>query len=232
MRSIDRKRQLFEHVLRLRRAERAAPSLRDVVAVRAALEELGETVSQRLAASLLGISHTGLRRWIESGDLAIVYNADGREQVPVSALLDLREAVDRERATGLRSRHLVEPAMVESRSRANAIVPATLATSDVDEHDAHQRAQRRSLAYHRVVAKRLRRTMVDDALHLIWAWREQGKIDPRYAERWERVLQEPVTEIRKVISEDTPAGHDLRQNSPFAGALSEAERRKLLTEIR
>jgi hypothetical protein len=233
MRAIDRKKRLFENVLRLRRAERAAPSLRDVVAVRAALEEeLGETISQRLAASLLGISHTALRRWIESGDLPVVYNADGREQVPVSALLDLREAVDRERASGRRSRHLIEPVMIEARAQAQAIDPATLLAPGPASPDAHERANRRSLAYHRAVAKRLRRPMVDDALHLIWTWREQGRIDPRFAERWEQVLRQPVPEIRRIVSEDSPAGRDLRQNSPFAGALSEAERRKILAEVR
>jgi hypothetical protein len=34
-----------------------------------------------------------------------------------------------------------------------------------------------------------------------------------------------------VLGADTPHARDLRQNSPFAGLLSEAERRKILTEI-
>jgi hypothetical protein len=55
------------------------PGNRDIVAVRTALEkELGETVSNRLAASLLGVSHTALARWIKAGDLATVYNAHAR----------------------------------------------------------------------------------------------------------------------------------------------------------
>lgn len=230
---IERKQRLFENIQRLRRVEQAAPELRDVVAVRADLEqELGETVSQRLAARLLGTSHTALRRWIDSGDVPVVYTAGGKEQVPVAVLLELREAVDRERAAGRRGHHLLEPSMLEARDRAQELDPTEL-LSDVDlERDGHGRASRRSLAYHRALAQRLRQPMVDDALHLIWIWLDQGKIDPRYADRWEQVLRRPLAEIREVISANTPEGRDLRQNSPFAGMLSEAERRKILQEVR
>src|SRR5271170_5347824 len=110
---VDRKKQLFENILRLRRAGRALPESRDIAAVRHALEdELGESVSQRLAASLLGVSHTALARWIASGDVATVYRANGRSEVPVAALLELYEAVERERATGQRRRHVLEPTMM------------------------------------------------------------------------------------------------------------------------
>lgn len=74
--------------------------------------------------------------------------------------------------------------------------------------------------------------MVDEARHLIWQWRDEGRIDPRYAKRWEKVLSRPIPEIRKTIGEDSQRGRDLRQNSPFAGMLSEPERRKILAEIR
>jgi hypothetical protein len=63
-------------------------------------------------------------------------------------------------------------------------------------------------------------------------WLDQGKIDPRYAQQWDEVLRRPVTEVRRAISEDTPQMRDLRQNSPFAGMLSEPERRKIVEEIR
>jgi hypothetical protein len=71
---VDRKQALFENIVRLRRAGREAPGSRDIASVRAALElELGETVSRRLAARVLGVSHTALDRWIKSGDLPVVY---------------------------------------------------------------------------------------------------------------------------------------------------------------
>lgn len=77
---IERKTRLFNNIVRLRCAEREAPKSRDIVTVRAALEEeLGETVSRRLAARLLGVSHTALARWVHAGDLPVVFSSAGRE---------------------------------------------------------------------------------------------------------------------------------------------------------
>jgi len=73
--------------------------------------------------------------------------------------------------------------------------------------------------------------MVDEARYLLWKWRGQGKLDDRYADRWEEVLWRPLAEIRSTISEDSLPAADLRQNSPFAGMLSEAERRKIIQEV-
>lgn len=73
--------------------------------------------------------------------------------------------------------------------------------------------------------------MADEARHVLLRWREQRRIDPSYAERWERVLDQPIGEIRKSLIEESAAGDDLRQNSPFAGLLSEPERRRILSEV-
>jgi hypothetical protein len=100
-----------------------------------------------------------------------------------------------------------------------------------DDHD-HGRARARSLAYHRVVARRLRRPMVDEARHVLYRWREQGRIDPRYADQWDEVLNRSLAEIRRTLIEESPEADDLRQNSPFAGMLSEAERRRIISEVR
>lgn len=230
---IDRKQRLFDNIIRLRRAEREAPGSRDVVAVRSALEEeLGETISRRLAARLLGVTHPALARWIKAGDLPVVYGSNGREEIPVTALLDLYEAVSRERESGRRRRHVIEPTMSEGRERARQIRSQELVSGASPEASGHRRAELRSLAYHRALARRLRRPMIDEALHVIWKWLDQGKIDARYARQWEEVLRKPVAEVKQIIGDDGPFARDLRQNSPFAGVLSEAERRKILREIR
>lgn len=222
----DRKR-LFDQVVRLRRAERAFPENRDVAAVRAELEaELGETISQRLAAELLGVSHTAIRRWIRRGDIPAVYARGGTSQLPVPAVLDLYDAVERDREAG-RRRHVLEPSMLEGRERAQRIA----ITPSEQPLDRHESAALRSLAYHRVLADRLRRPMVNEALHLLWAWRAQGKIADVYAERWEQVLRQPLPEVRRAITEDSQQGRDLRQNSPFAGMLSEPERREVFRRL-
>jgi hypothetical protein len=222
MSSSDRKRQLFENVVRLRRAGRDLPHSRDIAAVRSALEaELGETVSQRLAARVLGVSHTALGRWVKAGDLPVVETAGGRVEVPVAALLELHEAVEAQRRDGQRTRHVLEPTMREARERANRLTVNDLTFGETISADAHRRAELRSLAYHRALERRLRRPMVDEARYLIGKWRDDHKIDERYATRWDEVL-----------AQDTPEAADLRQNSPFAGMLSEPERRKILELVR
>lgn len=229
---VDRKKRLFESIVRLRRVQRDVPESRDLAAVRAALEEdLGETVSRRLAASVLGVTHPALARWIKAGDIPVVYSSSGRAEVPVAALLDLYEAVDRERRSGRRRRHVLEPAMSEARARARRMRARDLVPNGSADADGHRRADLRSLAYHRALARRLRRPMIDDALQLVWKWRDQGRLDARYAEQWEEILRRPVAEVRRAISEDSDSGRDLRQNSPFAGMLSEPERRRILDQV-
>ena len=84
---VDRKQDLFEYIVRLRRVGRDLPGNEDVFTVRRALErELGETVSRRLAARILGVSHTALDHWTKAGDLPLVYSAQGRVEVPVTAV--------------------------------------------------------------------------------------------------------------------------------------------------
>jgi hypothetical protein len=228
---IDRKRRLFEGILHLRRAERRMSPDREVAAARAVLEEeLGETMSRRLAARVLGVDHKALDRWIRSGDLPLVYTRSGRAEVPVANIVELCEAAEQSRANGARRRHHLEPALTAGRVRAETLRPRQLV--DVGVAGGHDRAERRSLAYHRALARRLRRPMVDDALRQVWKWRDLGRIDPRYADQWEQILGRPLAEIRSVLGEDTPRGRDLRQNSPFAGMLSEAERRRINTDIR
>jgi hypothetical protein len=220
--SIQDRSELFANIMRLRRAQRDAPGNREIAAVRTSLEQqLGKTVSLRLAASLLGVSHTALRRWIQRGDVARVFTPEGRIQVPVSTLFDLYEQVEDQRSHG--RRHLLEPGMLRAEKRARSIRSEPIAA----EIDQHRKAQLRNLSFHREIARRLRRPMVEEAKHRIWAWRQQGQIDAGYADEWERVLNLPLPDIRRVITDDSPPSADLRQNSPFAGMLTEPERRAI-----
>jgi hypothetical protein len=230
--STERKKWLFKQILRLRRAEREAPQSREIVAVRADLEdELGGTLAPSLAASLLGVSHTALRKWIKSGDVPLVLSSKGRREIPVGALVDLYESVREERESGRRRRHTLEPTMTTARERARSLDPKELLGDQPADTDRHRRAQLRNLAYHRALAGRLRRSTVDEAKHVLWGWRDKGLIDPWYADQWEEILAKPIPEIRRILASDEPAADDLRQNSPFAGLLSEPERRRILQEI-
>jgi hypothetical protein len=229
-----RKHELFERVVRLRRAERAHPDNEDIVAVRAEIErDLGPVVSQSIAAGVLDVSHSTIRRWVQAGEIPIVMAPSGRSGVPVQALLRLHEQVQRARETGHRASHVIEAVVADSHARAARLDPrALLHDVDSDSTDPHERARLRGLAYHRALAQQLRRPMVEEARHRVWLWRADDKIDERAAQWWEDVLREPLPEIRKAMSEDNDHAADLRQNSPFAGMLSEPERRKILDEIR
>jgi hypothetical protein len=234
---VERNAELFSRLLRLRRAERAHPDDRDIAAVRGELErELGDVLSRSMTAQLLGVHHSSLQRWIDSGDLPLVLSKNGRKGVPVGAAAALYEALnDAPRdlsLSGSGRRHRIEPVVLESQRYAERLDPRRLLDEDDGDEDRHQRADRRSLAYHRAVAKRLRRPMVDAARRQIWQWQREGRIDDRYATAWLDILEQPVTEVRRALHADTDAMRDLRQSSPFAGTLSEAERRKILAEIR
>jgi hypothetical protein len=225
---VERKQELLENIARLRRAGRQSPGNRDISAVRVSLErELGETVSRRLAARLLGVSHTALERWTKSGDLPVVYSTKGRAEVPVPALLELYEAVQAE--GGGSRRYPLAPTMVSRREAARRLrIPR-----HPREHAyiGHDRASARGLAFHQAVASRLRRPMVEEARHVLFRWREQERIDERYAERWEQLLERPLPEIRRALVQEGQEADDLRQSSPFAGMLSEPERRRIMREV-
>ncbi|WP_259310839.1 hypothetical protein [Capillimicrobium parvum] len=176
---VDRKLELFENILAAPPRWPCLPGNQDITAVRPALEaKLGETMSRRLAARALGVSHTALERWIRGGDLPVVPSKSGRVEVPVPALLDLRESVDADRAQRPR-RHPLSPTMARRREAAKRLRVEGLA----DEAGGHDRATARSRAYHRAVARRLRRPMVDEARHVLYRWRLQGRIDEPWAAR-------------------------------------------------
>lgn len=49
-----------------------------------------------------------------------------------------------------------------------------------------------------------------------------------WLDEWERLLGAPVEELLAALTSRSPHSRDLRQNSPFAGVLSEAEREQTL----
>ncbi len=243
---LERNTELFERILRLRRAERKHPEDRDIPLVRAEIErELGDVLTRAMAAQLLGVHHSSLQRWIDSGDLPLVLSKAGRKGVPVSAVAAWYEALSDQPISGSAEQHpsrqhRIEPLILQGHRYAEHLDPRRLVERGDDDEggpheripDRHRRADRRSLAYHRAVAKRLRRPMVDAARRQIWQWQREGRIDDRYAVAWLDILDRPLTEVRGALRADTARMRDLRQSSPFAGSLTEAERRKIFAEIR
>ena len=140
------------------------------------------------------------------------------------ALISLYESIQGE-SEGTRPRYALMPIMKRQREAAGRL----RVESHKDYETGHDRARARSLAYHRAIARRLRKSMVEDPRHTLFRWRAQGRIDPRYADEWERVLRQPVPEIRSAIIDESQRGDELRQSSPFAGMLSEPERQQILS---
>lgn len=197
--------------------------------VREDLERLvGPTASRALAARILGISQTALDRHASAGSLAVVETPSGRQEVPLSELVSL--------AVELRhhvlARHPVAAVLDGRRERAKKLTAARLLPESHGRTRHHRDAKLRALAFHRAVAQRLDRQLVRDAMRRLRNWQEDGHIDPRWRDRWETLLEQPLDEIRRVISADDEAAADLRQSSPFAGSLSEPERRKIVELVR
>jgi hypothetical protein len=176
------------------------------------------------------VSHTTLNKWIASGDVPVVITKQGRKEVPIPVLLELRERVAEQHRAGVRKLHMLEPLMLEERRRAERLRPQ-VASDGEQPSEPHRVAELRSLAYHHALAPRLRRPMVDHAHRRLRRWQDEERVDPRYARLWQEVLALPIEGIRQVIAADDQRGRDLRQNSPFAGMLSEQERRKILAAI-
>ena len=194
-------------------------------------ERIGPTVSQRNAAKVLGVSHTAVQRWVSSGDVPIVMDERGHKGVPTRFLIDLAMKVERDRGESGR-RHSIEPVMKANRARAQEIRRRGLPVSDRKSTDAHDRAADLALAYHCALAGRLSREQVNEALRTVWRLRDRGQMHPRYADEWERILTGSLNDIRSTITSESEFARDLRQNSPFAGALSEPERAEVLAMAR
>ncbi|MEX2447445.1 MAG: hypothetical protein WD404_01720 [Solirubrobacterales bacterium] len=233
MASVAQTTGLIEDIVRLRRAECVPGVADDVMPVRRGLEsQVGPTLSRSRASRVLGVSQTALDRWIGVGEVPTVTTRDGRRQVPRQLIIELREQIDQMQRKGV-TRHPLAAALRERRTRAERLSfeqrggePASRVPDD------HRTAERRALAYHEVVAKRLDDRLVAEARERIDRLAEEGHLHPRYAERWRQVLALPVDQIAEAITAGDQDARDLRQNSPFAGVLNEQERRRIIEAVR
>ena len=193
----------------------------------------GPTVTRAVAARLLGVSQTALDRWIATGDIPILITPAGRRELPLRWLVESIEAVHERRLTYPDDRHPLGSVLRASRSEAEHLGASTLLapTGRSDDYGDHRRAELLSLTYHRAIAQRLDRSIVWDAQDRLSRWQSQAQIDPSYAQHWQTILAKPPAEIAHLIGKDTQHMRDLRQNSPFAGTLSEPLRRRALAAV-
>jgi hypothetical protein len=91
----------------------------------------------------------------------------------------------------------------------------------------------RSIAFHRLVAEQLDGEQISKARERVEGWLVvDGPVDHRWARQWEELLRLPIMELKERLVEDSDQMRGLRQSTPFAGVVSEAERRKILQEVR
>ena len=92
--------------------------------------------------------------------------------------------------------------------------------------DPHRLAEERSVAYHRVIAERLpdQPAILDSARRRVQDWLASGPAAPASATRWAALLAADVASIAAFLVERSEQADEIRQSSPFAGALDPRER--------
>lgn len=114
------------------------------------------------------------------------------------------------------------------RDAARGVLPCFLVM------DQHRLAEERSVAYHRAIAERLEgeREILENARRRVQGWLASADEAPFYARSWAEVLAGDTSSIAAFLVERSELADELRQSSPFAGALRPAERWKIWRETR
>lgn len=99
--------------------------------------------------------------------------------------------------------------------------------------DPHRIAEARSLAYHRAIAERLAAdpAIVERARERVRGWLASHP-DAHYAAAWSAILARAIPEIVAFLVDDGERATELRQSTPFAGALAPRERWRIWREVR
>ncbi len=97
--------------------------------------------------------------------------------------------------------------------------------------DLHQLALERSLYFHRLVAQRIRRdpAILERARKRVRMWLAETPDRP-YVREWEKVLAGDAESVAAFIVDRSERAEELRQSSPFAGALDARERWRVWRE--
>jgi hypothetical protein len=93
----------------------------------------------------------------------------------------------------------------------------------------HSRLDERSLAMHRLIATKVQAdpALLDKARENLRHWREMEGSPKLALVEWEQILGEPISRVAQFLTERSERATRLRQSSPFAGLLTEAERKAI-----
>jgi len=100
--------------------------------------------------------------------------------------------------------------------------------------DLHRLGEERSIAYHRLIAERLpsQPEILENARRRVQTWLESPETARFYARKWAEILAGDVPSIAAFLADRSELAVELRQSSPFAGALRPQERWKIWRETR
>lgn len=194
-----------------------------------------DPVRVRYARHRLGVSDPTARAWLDRGILENV--GESPRRVTLESLARAEEIAHELRSNGQRrdltatmERHLQWERMRQSPDFEMGLRRIRRMRQGAPRD--HRTAEQRGLAFHRRIAQRLDQQMVAMARRRVNKWlRERGPVPPIWAEQWQTLLKRPLPEIKRVLGQDSDQMRELRQNTPFAGALPETDRMRLVSEI-
>ena len=104
------------------------------------------------------------------------------------------------------------------------------ALADAIVGEGHPHIDRRSLEMARLVVEKIDAdpSLFRIAHENLRRWRRiRGRTLPPCREEWKELLKRPWSEIRDILLDESDEGQRLRSSHPFAGVLSEKERRRI-----
>jgi hypothetical protein len=93
-------------------------------------------------------------------------------------------------------------------------------------HSDHIRLDERSLALHRLVARKMlaEPALLDKARANVRRWQQNHSSPSLALAEWEQILYGAVDQVANLLVERSERATRLRQSSPFTGILTETER--------
>ena len=100
--------------------------------------------------------------------------------------------------------------------------------------DLHRLAEERSVAYHRAIAERMpdRPEILENARRRVQEWLASHEGARFYAQKWAEILKGDMSSVAAFLVERSELATELRQSSPFAGALRPQERWRIWRDTR
>ena len=107
--------------------------------------------------------------------------------------------------------------------------------ASVRQYSDHRILDARSLAMHCKIAQKISRDpkLLDKARANLERWSAKSEDPvPQYLREWQEILERPWPEIAELITSMSEDATRLRSSSPFAGVLSEDERKQIYAAFR